>query len=145
MDRMKEYLKYFRDATAFLFAWLTICILIICLINGSESIRVSSLLKLLGFCIWSSASFVTAFMSSYMKKKGFIVQLSVFYILFIPAEIIFFYSMGVFSGTGNMISWIAFFVIIALLYILALLIDVFIMKKQAVSYTEKLEAYKQSL
>ena len=53
--------------------------------------------------------------------------------------------MGVFSGTGNMISWIMFFVIIAVLYILALLIDVFIMKKQAVSYTEKLEAYKHSL
>ncbi len=80
-----------------------------------------------------------------MKKKGFIVQLTVFYVLFVPAEIIFFYSMGLFSGAGNMISWIIFFVIIALLYILALLIDVLIMKKQAVSYTEKLEEYKSSL
>lgn len=80
-----------------------------------------------------------------MKKKGFIVQLSVFYVLFVPAEIIFFYSMGLFNGAGNMISWIIFFVIIALLYILALLIDVLIMKKQAVSYTEKLEEYKSSL
>ncbi|MBP5702199.1 MAG: hypothetical protein J6W85_07145 [Lachnospiraceae bacterium] len=80
-----------------------------------------------------------------MKKKGFIVQLTVFYVLFVPAEIIFFYSMGLFNGAGNMISWIIFFVIIALLYILALLIDVLIMKKQAVSYTEKLEEYKNSL
>ena len=80
-----------------------------------------------------------------MKKKGFIVQLTVFYVLFVPAEIIFFYSMGLFNGAGNMISWIIFFVIIALLYILALLIDVLIMKKQAVSYTEKLEEYKNGL
>lgn len=145
MDRMKEYLKNFRDASAYVFSWLMICILVLSLINGSENIKVTFLIKLLGFCLWSSASFVAAFQSSFMKKKGFIVQLTVFYVLFVPAEIIFFYSMGLFSGAGNMISWIIFFVIIASLYILALLIDVLIMKKQAVSYTEKLEEYKSSL
>lgn len=145
MDRMKEYLKNFRDASAYVFSWLMICILVLSLINGSENIKVTFLIKLLGFCLWSSASFVAAFQSSFMKKKGFIVQLTVFYVLFVPAEIIFFYSMGLFNGAGNMISWIIFFVIIALLYILALLIDVLIMKKQAVSYTEKLEEYKSSL
>lgn len=145
MDRMKEYLKNFRDASAYVFSWLMICILVLSLINGSENIKVAFLIKLLGFCLWSSASFVAAFQSSFIKKKGFIVQLTVFYVLFVPAEIIFFYSMGLFSGAGNMISWIIFFVIIALLYILALLIDVLIMKKQAVSYTEKLEEYKSSL
>ena len=145
MDRMKEYLKYFRDAAAFLFAWLTICVLIISLISGNETISTSFLLKLLGFCVWTSAAFITAFVSSPLKKRGFIIQLTVFYLLFIPVEILFFYSIGVFSGSGNMISWIMFFVIIAVLYILALLIDVLIMKKQAVSYTEKLEEYKNSL
>jgi hypothetical protein len=145
MDRMKEYLKYFRDAVAFSFAWLTICVLIISLISGNESIGTGFLLKLLGFCVWSSAAFITAFVSSTLKKRGFIIQLTVFYVLFIPAEILFFYSIGVFSGSGNMNSWIMFFVIIAVLYILALLIDVLIMKKQAVSYTEKLEEYKNNL
>lgn len=145
MDRMKEYLKNFRDASAYVFSWLMICVLVLSLINGSENIKVTFLIKLLGFCLWSSASFVAAFQSSFMKKKGFIVQLTFFYVLFVPAEIIFFYSMGLFSGAGNMTSWIVFFVIIALLYVLALVIDVFIMKKQAVSYTEKLEEYKNGL
>jgi len=142
---MKEYLKNFRDASAYVFSWLMICVLVLSLINGSENIKVTFLIKLLGFCLWSSASFVAAFQSSFMKKKGFIVQLTFFYVLFVPAEIIFFYSMGLFSGAGNMTSWIVFFVIIALLYVLALVIDVFIMKKQAVSYTEKLEEYKNGL
>ena len=145
MDRMKEYLKVFRDAAAYLFAWLTICVTVISLLSGKDSLSVGFLLKLLGFCIWGSAAFVTAFICSAMKKKGFIIQLTVFYVLFIPAEIIFFYSIGMFSGSGNMISWIVFFAIIAVLYVLTLLIDVLIMKKQAVSYTEKLQEYKNSL
>ena len=145
MSRMKEYLKIFRDAAAYAYAWLTICVLAISIISGSESISTGFLLKLLGFCVWGSVSFVVAFVSSALKKRGFIVQLSVFYVLFIPVELFFFYSMGLFSGTGNTASWILFFVIIALLYVLALLIDMLIMKKHAVSYTEKLEEYKNSL
>jgi len=145
MDRIKEYLKDFRDALCYVFSWLVICVIAISLMGGNKDISVSFLTKLLLFCIWSSAVFIASFRSSYMRKKGFILQLTLFYVLFIPAEIAFFYGMGMFEGTGNMISWIAFFIIIAVLYILALLIDVLIMKKRSVDYTEKLEEYKKNL
>ena len=145
MDRMKEYLKDLRDALCYVFSWLVICVIAVSALGGNEEISVSFLMKLLLFSIWSSAAFIASFRSSYMKKKGFIIQLTAFYILFIPAEIVFFYSMGMFEGSGKLISWIAFFTIIAVLYILALLIDVLIMKKRSVAYTEKLEEYKKNL
>ena len=56
-----------------------------------------------------------------------------------------FYMMGIFQENGSTILWIIFFTIIVLMYLISLLIDMLIMKRKAVDYTEKLNAYKDSL
>lgn len=145
MERVKIFFGYFRDALCYVFSWLMICALLICLATGRDSLSVGFVLKLLVFCAWTSAAFVTSFMSAFMKKRGFILQLSLFYVLFVPAEIFFFYNLGIFADYGTPVSWAVFFAIIALLYVLTLCIDVIIMKKRAVRYTEKLMEYKNNL
>ena len=65
--------------------------------------------------------------------------------MFIPAEILMFYLMGIFEGSGSLSLWVIFFTIIILMYIISLIIDVLIMRKKAVEYTEKLDAYKGGL
>ena len=56
-----------------------------------------------------------------------------------------FYLMGIFEGSGSLSLWVIFFTIIILMYIISLIIDVLIMRKKAVEYTEKLDAYKGGL
>ena len=128
MEKAKTYLIYFRNALAFSFAWLVLCVAIVSLFGGN-SITAVFLMKLLALCAWGSAAFVFSFFTDFMKKKGFISCLTVFFILFIPAEVL-------------MPLWIALAVIVAVSYISCILIDLFIMKKRAGVYTKKLMEYK---
>jgi len=49
--------------------------------------------------------------------------------------------MGIFKGPGSPAAWIIFLTIIAVMYIVSVLIDNTIMKKDAVDYTRKLTEY----
>ena len=141
MERVKELLINFRNAVAFSYSWLVICCLAVTLISGKDTLDAGFLLKLLVLCIWASFSFVICFRTQKMQKKGFIFSLSCFYIMFIPAEIGLFYLMGIFKGAGSPAAWIVFIAIIAVMYIVSLIIDNMIMKKNAVDYTRKLTEY----
>ena len=142
---IKAILKNLRDGVAFAYSWLIICVLTVSLINGQSTITVSFLLKLLILCIWGAQSFCLCFRTRAVSRRGFIFSLTCFYILFIPAEIFMFYMMGIFQENGSTILWIIFFTIIVLMYLISLFIDILIMKRKAVDYTEKLNAYKDSL
>ena len=72
---------------------------------------------------------------------GFIFSLSLFYILFIPIEILLFYMMGIFVNNGSGFEWMIFGIVIAVLYITSVLVDVLIMRKKADIYTEKIKTY----
>lgn len=139
---IKEFLKTLRDGVAFTYSWLIICILAVSLINGRTTITAGFLLKLLILCIWGVLSFCLCFKTKMISRRGFIFSLTCFYILFIPAEIFMFYMMGIFQGNGSTALWTVFFTIIVLMYIISLIIDILIMKRKAVDYTEKLKAYK---
>ncbi len=141
MERVKELLINFRNAVAFSYSWLVICCLAVTLISGKDTLDAGFLLKLLVLCIWASFSFVICFRTQKIQKKGFIFSLSCFYIMFIPAEIGLFYLMGIFKGAGSPAAWIIFLTIIAVMYIVSVLIDNTIMKKDAVDYTRKLTEY----
>ena len=52
-----------------------------------------------------------------------------------------FYLMGIFKGPGSPAAWIIFLTIIAVMYIVSVLIDNTIMKKDAVDYTRKFTEY----
>ena len=141
MERVKEIFIYIRNGLSFLFTWLVICSVILTVAGGNDTISVSYIVKLFVLCLWAVISFTLCFINTRMQKKGFIFSLTLFYILFIPAEIAMFYLMGIFNGRGNKIMWGIFAVVVILMYLAAVLIDYLIMKKKAAEYTQKMHDY----
>ena len=142
MEDIKKLLIYFRNSVAFSYAWLVLCVAAVSLATGITGVSAVFLVKLLALCVWGSMSFVFAFFTQLMKSKGFIFDLTVFYILFVPAEVLMFYVMGIFEGVGTPVMWIALGIIIAAFYIAAILIDLLIMRRRSVEFTEKLIEYR---
>ena len=143
MNRIRSLLTALRDAIAYSFSWLVICVIAIQLISGKKTITVDFLVKLFFLCFWGALCFAICFRNKGIEKRGFIFSLSCFYILFIPVEILLFYMMGIFKQAGNTGIWIVFAGIIAIMYIISLVIDRMIMQKKATLYTEKLVEYKK--
>ena len=141
MEDVKKLLVYFRNALAFSFAWLVLCVVVASL-AGDGNITALFLVKLLALCAWGSLCFVFSFCTRFMKKKGFVFCLTVFFLLFIPAEVLMFYLMGIFVGVGTPALWIGLGAIIAASYVSCILIDVIVMRKRAREYTAKLKEYK---
>lgn len=142
MEDIKKLLIYFRNSVAFSYAWLVLCVVAVSLATGNNGVQAVFLVKLLALCVWGSMSFVFAFFTKIMKSKGFIFDLTVFYILFIPAEVLMFYVMGIFEGVGTPAMWIALGIIIAAFYIASILIDLLVMRRRSAELTEKLMEYK---
>lgn len=141
MEDIKKLLVYFRNALAFSFAWLVLCVVVASL-AGDGNITALFLVKLLALCAWGSLCFVFSFCTRFMKKKGFVFSLTIFFLLFVPAEVLMFYLMGIFVGVGTPALWIALGAIIIASYVLCILIDVLVMRKRAREYTAKLKEYK---
>ena len=139
---MKEFLKNTRDALAYSFSWLVICLMAFLLIRRGDTIRVMSLVRVFALCLWGAVCFALCFKNAKLQKKGFLFSLTCFYVLFIPVEIFLFYRMGIFQQKGSAGVWIAFAVITVLLYLTALLINER-MKKKAAVYSEKLHEYQR--
>lgn len=141
MNGIRSLLAGLRDAIAYSFSWLVICVIAMQLISGKETITVDFLIKLFLLCFWGALCFTICFRNKGIEKRGFMFSLSCFYIMFIPVEILLFYMMGIFQKAGNIWIWIAFAGIIAGMYIISLLIDRMIMQKKAAVYTKKLAEY----
>ena len=141
MEDIRKLLVYFRNALAFSYSWLVLCTVLISLIGGNKELTVIYLLKLLALCAWGSLCFVISFFTRLMKRKGFVFSLTVFFLSFVPAEVLMFYLMGLFEGAGTPVLWITLGIIIAVFYISALLIDVFVMRRRSEEYTKKLMEY----
>lgn len=140
MEDIKKLLVYFRNALAFSFAWLVLCVVLASL-AGDGNITSVFLLKVLALCSWGSLCFVFSFCTKFMKKKGFVFCLTVFFLLFIPVEVLMFYLMGIFVGIGTPALWITLGAIVVASYVSCILIDVFVMRKRAREYTAKLKEY----
>jgi len=142
MRSTKDFLIYFRNAMSFAFAWLVICSVILNIALGSKSISIAFLIKLFVLCLWGVITFGICFLTKGMQKKGFIFSLTLFYVLFIPVEVLMFYFMGMFSTKGNIIVWSIFGAIVVLTYIICLVIEFFVLKKREAVYTEKVLEFK---
>lgn len=143
MENIKRFVMLIRNGLAYVYSWLVLCVIIWALIGGQESIKIGFLLKLFGLSLWGVICFAICFGSKRLEKKGFIFQLTCFYILFIPIEILMFYLMGIFSSGSSILHWIIFIVIICFFYLTAIFIDRFIMKKRGDEYTDKLKKYNR--
>ena len=141
MGRIKELLIFMRNGLAFSFSWLVICSMAFAAISGAENLSIAFLIKLLMLCMWGVLTFAVCFRYSPVRKKGFIFSLTLFYILFIPVEVTAFYLMGVFSGSGNMLSWIIFGVLIIAAYLISVIIDLLFARRKTKLYTEKMADY----
>ena len=141
MEDLKRLLVLFRNALAFSFAWLVLCVALVSLF-GDGNLTAQFLLKVFALCAWGSVSFVFSFFMNFMKKKGFIFCLTVFFLLFIPVEVLMFYFMGIFVGVGTPAMWMLLGGLIAISYVGCILIDVFVMRRRAKEYTAKLMEYK---
>ena len=126
MEDIRKLLVYFRNALAFSYSWLVLCVVLLSLAGGNGEVKVIFLVKLLALCIWGSLVFVC---------------LTAFFVLFVPVEVLMFYLMGIFEGVGTPSLWIALAVIVAVFYISAILIDVFVMRRRSRVYTDKLIEY----
>ena len=137
----KDAQKAQKKGLPFIMSWLVICCVILSLISGNKEISVEFLIKLFGLCLWGVISFMVSFRNARVQKKGFIFSLTLFYVLFIPIEVIMFYVMGIFTGPGNAVAWIIFGIIIITTYLISLFVDHFVMKRNAEIYTQKMMEY----
>lgn len=142
MEEIKKLLIYFRNALAFSYSWLVLLTVILSLAGGNADVSVLYLVKLLALCVWGSLSFVFAFFAKVTGKRGFVFCLTVFFVMFVPAEVLMFFLMGIFEGAGTPLLWITLGVLIAVFYISAILIDIFIMRRRSKVYTDKLIEYR---
>ena len=141
MGRFKDVFIYIRNALALVFSWLIICTMIYGFVSGVESVTIAFLGKVLLLSIWAVVSFSVCFKIPRLQKKGFIFQITCFYLMFIPVEIALFYYMGMFNTSGSSFTWIIFFVLISVLYLISLFIDLLVMRRRAVLYTQKMNDY----
>lgn len=150
MEDIKKLLVYFRNALAFSYSWLVLCYAVsgyfltkvpLYYSGVYPSLRADLLLKIFLLCVWGSACFIFAFFTKLMKKRGFLFDLTIFFVLFIPVEILMFYWMDLFIGQGTVIMWMVLGIFILICYITCILIDVLIMKKRSKVYTDKLMEY----
>lgn len=140
-EQIKNILIFIRNGLAYSFSWLVICVLVVSLLSGNETITVAFLLKVLVLCLWGVIAFAISFKSGYIRKRGFIFSLTVAYILFIPVEIAMFYFMGIFKTGGSLIAWIIFGGIVVLAYLISAFVDVFVMRKKSEIYTTRIHEY----
>ena len=141
MRGIKDLLIVLRNGIAFTFSWLILLIVIALLFSGAETISVSAIIKVFALCVWGVFSFIISFKFEKVTKRGFIFSLTLFYILFIPVEVLLFYLLGLFKSSGSLIQWIIFGIIVLVAYFAALFIDIFVFRKKEKLYTEKIREY----
>lgn len=142
MNEMKRMFEWFRNATVFIYAWLTLLLVIWAKTSHAEKLSTTLLWDLFVFSALTAAGFSAIFTKALIKKMSFIGRLNCMMIYFVALEIGFFYKIGLFTTYGSMIEWFAFFGIIAILYALCLVIFGIYSRRKEREYTGLLDQYK---
>ncbi|MCR5425774.1 MAG: hypothetical protein K6E81_02980 [Lachnospiraceae bacterium] len=141
MGKIGDLFKFLRDGIALIFTWLVICSAVVARMAGTDRISIRFLAGLFVLSFWAVISFGISFRLPAIRKKGFILSLTLFYLLFLPVEITLFYRMGIFRAGGTGAEWLIFGGILLLAYLSSLIIDLAVMRRRAVLYTEKMMRY----
>jgi len=142
-NMIKEFLVQLRNGLAFCFSWLVICIMFFSAVYGKESISLDMLFKTFILSFWAVLCFILCFKDLVFRKKGFIFRLTLFYALFIPVEVVMFFLMDIFTGKGSFAEWGILIAIIVSLYVICLLIDWIVCRKQGEEFTKQLLTYNE--
>lgn len=132
-----------RNVTCFIFTWISILVIVGSMCLDIKSVSVGMLVKILIFSLATAALLVTAFSEHVLHKKSFIFRLTLFFICFVPVEILFFYWTAFFEGSGNIKLWGSFALILLIFYLASVVIDRTIYVPKAIEYNRKLENYKR--
>lgn len=140
---IKEFAIWMRNGVAISFTWLMLLFLIRNRIFGIKQIDTNMVEKLLVMVIGGVFLFTLFFLKGIVRKIGFVSRMTGFTFLFMAFEILCFYWMGIFSGTGSVITWAIFFLIFIILYGISIDIYFIYSKKKGELYTETLNQYKK--
>lgn len=143
-NRIKQFLTFFRNFLVVSYAWLVLLVALLNASGGNADIKTATLFKLFAFCVGVALIFSVSFSNLFVRKKSFMLRLTIFVILFIPFEIACFYSIGLFTDKGSTLQWFFFVGIIVICYILSLILDFCVFRRQGKEYTALLEAYQRS-
>lgn len=142
MNEIKRMLVLFRNMTAFIYAWLSLLLVIWGNVEHIEVLSVTLLEDLFIFSALTAAGFSVVFTKVLMKKIGFIGRLNCIMVYIILIEIGFFYKIGLFVTRGSLIQWISFFIIAGILYAVCLVIFCIYSRRKEREYTSLLYQYK---
>lgn len=141
-SKVKNFLLFLRNIVSVSFTWLMIIAVLVALISGSDSISVTAVYKLMLLCLLAGSIFTFIFGEGPLKSKSFMNKLTIFLLIFIPLEVLGFYWIGIFSGSGSPLQWFIFVGTIVITYIASLIIDRVVYEAKAREYTRMLQEYQ---
>lgn len=137
-------LAWLRNGVVFVFSWLVIIGICLCLLNGKASIAVNTLLRLFLLVLGGTILFCFWFSPFPFKRMRFFPRLTGFFVMYAPYQLFGMYALGLFrSSETTAIKLACYFGLTLGFYLVCLFIDGYVLKKGGDGYTEKLIKYQQ--
>lgn len=140
---MKKFISGMRDKTALFFTWLLIIWSMYYLLSKQVDISLMTIWQLLGISFSMAFIFNAVFTTKCFEKICFTVKLTIFIFSCTLMESFLIYQFG-FYGISTMKQWIAFFVVVALLYGASIGVFQIYRIKASREYTKLLKQYQQA-
>lgn len=140
---ISEFFIWLRNGVAFCTTWFLILMLIYNRFSNIQAVSTDSLIKMI---LWISGGvliFCILFSRAILRKLSFLVRLTCFMVLISVYEILVFYWFEFFVTSATVVEWIAFIVIVLVLYLLCISIYHIYSKKRGQIYTQALQEYQK--
>lgn len=137
-----QFLVWLRNGTAFCTTWFLIIWLIYSHISNHQTISVNGLTKLLLLVFGGVFIFSILFTQLLIRRWSFTKRLTGFMATISIYECAGFYWIGIFSGAGTFLQWIAFLGIVCFLYLLCIAVYQQYSRRLGTIYTQALEKYQ---
>lgn len=142
---IRQFLIWLRNGTSFAMLWFLILLLIRNYALGIETFTTFFLLKLLVIVFGGVLLFSFCFFPACLKRRRFQGRLTLFMVTFSIYECFAFRWLGLWTGVGKLLQYVAFAAVVLVMYLICLAIFERYSKKKGELYTKALEAYKKKL
>lgn len=142
---IKQFFIWFRNGVSFCTTWLLILFLLRNQLLGIETIKTTTLCKLLVSVVGGVFLFCVAFLPAMLKKWSFVKRLTLFMSIFSVYECVCFYWLELFQTSGSLLQYGLFVGIVLFCYFLCIGIHVIYGRKKRVVYTAALRKYQVSI
>ena len=142
-NNLLRFFVWLRNGFCFGTAWLMLLAVVYCRINGVSALGVSAITDIMLFSFGGALLFSLWFSPFPFRKMSFIARLSGFFPTFAALELLFFYSIGLFSKSNTTLPTALIFIgIVLALYLCCILLDRLYYKKTSKKYNESLKKYQ---